>query len=102
MRHGGIVAEQVPFPVILSAVGKAEEQVEPTTVWKVVLRIRTVVPLADQRRRVARVTEVIAKRLLGQIEPVEPAIARHIDGSGAMIVAPREKPRASRRAERRG
>ena len=59
--HGGGVAEQVPFPVLLPAVGKAEEEVEPAPVRQVVLRIDAVVPLANQRGGVARVTEVIAE-----------------------------------------
>ena len=101
VRHGGIVAEQVPFPVVLSAVGKAEEEVEPASVRQVVRRIRAIMPFADERRRIARVTEVVAKSFLRQIKPVEPAIARHINSARAMIEASREVSRAGWRAERR-
>jgi hypothetical protein len=76
--HSVVIAKQIPFPVILSAVRETEEQIESSPVRRIVVRIRDVVPLADERFLVAPVTELVTEGFLGQIEPVEPAIARHI------------------------
>ena len=100
VRRRVVVAQKIPFPVVLSAVGKSVERIEAAAVGQMVPMVESIVPLADERGGVARMTKVVPKGLLGQIEPVEPAIARHIDGSGAVIVAPGEKAGAGRRAER--
>ena len=39
MRAGLVVLQQIPFPVVLSAIGKTVEQVEATLVWQIITEI---------------------------------------------------------------
>ena len=84
------------------ASGEAEEEIEPAPVRQVVAAIGAVVPLSDESGGVAGVAEVVTEGPFGQIDPVEPAVARHVDRARAVVVAPREVAGAGRGAERRG
>ena len=101
MRNGFVIAQEIPLPVVLPAVGKAEEQIEAAPMRQAVAAIESVVPFADERRRVARVLEVVAKGLFGQIDPVQPTVARHVDRARAVIESPGEIPGPRRRAQGR-
>ena len=65
MWHADVIAKQIPFPVIPSAFGETEEQIEAAPVRQAVVRIRAVVPLADALRSIAHRMQRLGDRQLG-------------------------------------
>lgn len=91
VRHGVVIAQEIPFQVILAAIRKAVEKIETALMRQVIAAVEAIVPLANERGGVARMAEVIAKGFFREIEPVQTAIARHIHRAGAVVVTAREE-----------
>ena len=100
VRGGGAPLE-LPALEVVGTVGEADEVVESAAVGEMVVAVGAVMPLADVGGGVARGAEVVADRAFGAVEPIDAAVARHVDRPGAVAIAAGEDRGPGGGAERR-